>query len=187
MPFDASHSDLRGALVSLSSGIDLENLHLPPTLARPVYTLSRSKFYDRHLKVEPFPAIFQCCQQRLICDPIGEIESGDTKDAHPGAIAEIFPDPGKCLGEVGSGINDDAGIVAILDDFCEIIDWQPPITVKPDDHHWPETGRALQWIDSVAGFPNDFLIRPTGPNGHFSPGGAIAGGGPRCGNAHELI
>jgi hypothetical protein len=90
----------------------------------------------RHLRPILCPTVLQRRHQRPIRCAIREIESGDAEDAAPGIIAKIRPDPRKCSVQLRSRIKDDAGISPILDDFREIMDRQPSITLEADDHLW---------------------------------------------------
>ena len=105
-----------------------------------------SKFYERHLKPILCPTVFQRCQQRLKYQPIREIEPGDTKDADPRIVAEICLDPQECPVEVGSRIYHDPAIEPILDDFHEIMDRKPSITLEADDHDWSKTRCDVQRV-----------------------------------------
>lgn len=49
--------------------------------------------------------------------------------------------------KVGSRIDHDTGVVIIPNDFREIMDRQPPITLEADDHDWPGTRRDLERVD----------------------------------------
>jgi len=128
-----------------------------------------SKFYERHLKPILCPTVFQRCQQRLKYQPIREIEPGDTKDADPRIVAEICLDPQECPVEVGSRIYHDPAIEPILDDFHEIMDRKPSITLEADDHDWSKSGSDLQRVDGFDGFPDDCLVRPFKPDGDSPP------------------
>jgi len=119
-----------------------------------LHSRRHSKFYDRHLK----PILCQRSSNAASHARYAALSARSSRAKPRTLIQRSSPKSALIRASVpGDRVEDRprCRYVRILDDFHEIMNRKPTITLKPDDHHWPQRAVTSR-VEGLDCFPNVF-------------------------------